>query len=167
MEKKLSTVFGFEWVQGGECGYLIYVQTGTVKRAGTHSTISLEAKTADGDGISVPNLEEWGGIMGPNYNFFETGRLDTFTGRGPCLHSPLCSLNLTSNGSGPYHAWYCEYVEVSTSAPGRPCQKQRFSVDQWLASDQEPYTLTALVEYCGADGNQRRRRFKSAWASVA
>ncbi|KAG6594871.1 PLAT domain-containing protein 1, partial [Cucurbita argyrosperma subsp. sororia] len=146
----LSTAAVPEPLDGGECGYLIYVQTGTVKKAGTHSTIGLEVKTASGEGIWVPNLEEWGGIMGPDYNFFETGRLDTFTGRGPCLTSPICSLNLTSNGSGPYHAWYCDYVEVTASAPAHPCHKQRFSVNQWLATDQEPYSLTAVVDYCGA-----------------
>ncbi|XP_022133078.1 PLAT domain-containing protein 3-like [Momordica charantia] len=144
---------------GGECAYVIYVQTGTVKKAGTHSTISLELKTGAGEGISIPNLEEWGGIMGPNYNFFETGRLDTFTGRGPCLTypDPICSLNLTSDASGPYHDWYCDYVEVTVSAPAHPCTKQRFSVDRWLARDREPFTLTAIVDYCpSANANANR-----------
>ncbi|GER26893.1 lipase/lipooxygenase [Striga asiatica] len=130
-----------------ECIYGVYVQTGSIRQAGTHSRISLSLFDASGAQVMVPNLEDWG-LMGPGYNYFETGYLDLFGGKGPCLKGPVCGLNLTSNGSGPYHAWYCEYVEVTTFGVQKQCSQQSFAVEQWLATDREPFTLTAITNNC-------------------
>ncbi|KAL7143994.1 hypothetical protein ABFS83_08G228600 [Erythranthe nasuta] len=136
-----------------ECIYNVYVQTGSIKRAGTHSTISLTLVGESGAHIVVPNLEDWG-IMGPGYNYFETGYLDMFAGKGPCLDGPVCGLNLTSDGSGPYHGWYCDYVEVSVVGAQKPCSQQHFTVEQWLATDTEPYKLTADRNVCSSIGSK-------------
>ncbi|CAA6664409.1 unnamed protein product [Spirodela intermedia] len=95
------------------------------------------------------NLEEWGGLMGPGYNYFERGNLDIFSGRGPCLAAPPCWMELYSDGSGPHHGWYCNYVEVTTTGPHVACAQQLFTVEQWLATDAAPYELTASRDYCG------------------
>ncbi|URD88712.1 Embryo-specific protein 3, (ATS3) [Musa troglodytarum] len=56
--------------------------------------------------------------MGPSHDYYERGALDAFSGRGPCgLAAPLCRLNLTSDGAGPHHGWFCDYVEVTPRGP--------------------------------------------------
>lgn len=86
--------------------------------------------------------------MGPGFNYFETGELNIFGGKGPCFEGPICRLNLTSDGSGPYHGWYCDYVEVTTFGLQKECSQQHFKVEQWLARDEEPYELTAFRDAC-------------------
>ncbi|KAF2284054.1 hypothetical protein GH714_018632 [Hevea brasiliensis] len=88
---------------------------------------------------------------GPDYNYFERGNLDIFSGRGPCLNAPVCALNLTSDGSGPHHGWYCNYVEVTTTGVHTPCSQQQFTVEQWLAIDTAPYELTTIRNHCPSD----------------
>lgn len=88
--------------------------------------------------------------MGPGHDYFERGNLDIFSGRGPCLGAPICAMNLTSDGSGPHHGWYCNYVEVTTTGPHVPCSQQLFTVEQWIARDAPPYELTAIRDTCGA-----------------
>ncbi|KAK4485942.1 hypothetical protein RD792_008598 [Penstemon davidsonii] len=138
-----------------ECIYAVYVQTGSIQRAGTHSVISLSLVDEYGAQIVIPNLEEEWGLMGSGYNYFETGNLDIFGGRGPCLTGPVCGLNLTSDGSGPYHGWYCDYVDVTTVGVGKQCSQQHFTVEQWLATDSPPYQLTAVRNTCSSGGNKR------------
>ncbi|XP_047975698.1 PLAT domain-containing protein 3-like isoform X2 [Salvia hispanica] len=130
-----------------ECLYDIYIQTGSVKKAGTHSTIGLTLSDALGAQLEIPNLEDWG-LMGPGFNYFETGELNIFGGKGPCLTGPICGLNLTSDGSGPYAGWYCEFVKVSAFGLQSPCSQQNFAVEQWLAKDEPPYELTAAMDVC-------------------
>ncbi|KAL3635979.1 hypothetical protein CASFOL_020526 [Castilleja foliolosa] len=130
-----------------ECMYGIYVQTGSIRQAGTHSVISLSLFDESGAQLVIPNLEDWG-LMGPGYNYFETGYLDIFGGKGPCITGPVCGLNLTSDGSGPYHAWYCDYVEVTTFGLEKQCSQKRFTVERWLATDRAPYKLTAVENTC-------------------
>ncbi|KAF2293064.1 hypothetical protein GH714_035928 [Hevea brasiliensis] len=134
-----------------DCVYTVYIRTGSIFKGGTDSIISVRFYDAYGEGVEIPNLESWGGLMGLNYNYFERGNLDIFSGRGPCLSTPVCALNLTSDGSGPHHGWYCNYVEVTITGVHTPCSQQQFTVEQWLARDAPPYELTAIRNYCPLD----------------
>ncbi|KAG5249151.1 PLAT domain-containing protein [Salix suchowensis] len=60
----------------------------------------------------------------------------------------ICSLNLTSDGQGSHHGWYCDYVEVTSTGPHKECGQTIFYVDQWLAADAPPFKLTALLDGC-------------------
>ncbi|XP_021751829.1 PLAT domain-containing protein 3-like [Chenopodium quinoa] len=131
-----------------ECVYTIYVRTGSVIKAGTDSKISLELWGQNGDGVRITDIESWGGLMGQNYDYFERGNLDVFSGRGPCLTAPVCGMRVISDGSGPHHGWYCNYVEVTTTGPHVKCAQQKFDVEQWLKSDSYPYELSATRNYC-------------------
>ena len=86
--------------------------------------------------------------MGPDYDYFERKNLDIFSGRGPCLTGPPCELNLTSDGTGSGHGWYCNYVEVTATGVHEPCAQQNFEIEQWLATDTSPYELTAIRNLC-------------------
>ncbi|KAJ0970615.1 hypothetical protein J5N97_018574 [Dioscorea zingiberensis] len=144
-----------------ECVYTVYVRTGSMIKGGTDSKIGISLQDASGKGIVVSDLESWGGLMGSEHDYFERGALDVFSGRGPCgLSPPLCKLNLTSDGAGAHHGWYCEYVEVTTTGPHVPCSQTLFYVRQWLATDAPPYQLYASVDGCaklpgGYDHNRR------------
>ncbi|TQD91728.1 hypothetical protein C1H46_022688 [Malus baccata] len=143
-----------------DCVYTAYVRTGSIIKAGTDSTVNLRLYDAYGYGIEITNLEAWGGLMGHGYNYFERGNLDIFSGRGPCLRSSICALNLTSDGSGPNHGWYVNYVEVTSTGAHVPCNQQLFTIEQWLATDTSPYELTAVRNYCNSDieGAEKRGR---------
>lgn len=130
------------------CVYTIYVRTGSIWKGGTDSVISLALADSSGAGVNITNLEEWGGLMGPGYDYYERGNLDIFSGRGPCLAAPPCWMELYSDGSGPHHGWYCNYVEVTTTGPHVACAQQLFTVEQWLATDVTPYELTTSRDYC-------------------
>ena len=131
-----------------DCVYTFYLRTGSIWKAGTDSIISARIYDKYGDYIGIKNLEAWGGLMGPDYNYFERSNLDIFSGRAPCLPSPICSLNLTSDGSGDHHGWYVNYVEVSTAGVHAQCSTQNFEIEQWLATDTSPYELTAVRNNC-------------------
>lgn len=131
--------------------YTIYVRTGSIIKGGTDSTISVTLYAENGDGVRINDIEAWGGLMGPGYNYYERGNLDIFSGRGPCLGGPLCGLNLTSDGSGSHHGWYCNYVEVTTTGPHIDCKQTLFTIEQWLATDTSPYELTAIRNGCPFD----------------
>ncbi|XP_020575839.1 PLAT domain-containing protein 3-like [Phalaenopsis equestris] len=133
------------------CVYTIYIRTGSIWKGGTDSKISLTLAASDGWGVEITDLEDWGGLMGEGYNYFERGNLDIFSGRAPCLSGPLCWLNLTSDGSGEHHGWYCNYVEVTTTGPHLGCFQRQFTIEQWLATDTSPYKLYATVDYCSSD----------------
>lgn len=141
-----------------QCVYTVYIRTGSIWKGGTDSVIGLAVAGSDGWGISIPDLVAWGGLMAPDYNYFERGNLDIFSGRGPCLSAPPCWLNLTSDGSGDHHGWYCNYVEVTSTGPHKPCSQQEFTVEQWLATDASPYKLYATRDYCPApeSGGEQR-----------
>ncbi|KAL0295016.1 UNVERIFIED_CONTAM: PLAT domain-containing protein 1 [Sesamum radiatum] len=138
-----------------DCVYTVYVRTGSIIKGGTDSNISLTVYDAEGYGIRINNLEAWGGLMGPGYNYFERGNLDIFSGRGPCLTGPVCAMNLTSDGTGSGHGWYCNYVEVTTTGVHQQCAQVQFTVEQWLATDTSPYELTAIRNYCKSDEKNR------------
>ncbi|XP_050204295.1 PLAT domain-containing protein 3-like [Mercurialis annua] len=147
-------------VSAQDCVYTVYIRTGSIFKAGTDSIMSVRLYDQFGYYIEIPNLETWGGLMGPDYNYFERGNLDIFSGRAPCLTAPVCALNLTSDGSGPHHGWYCNYVEVSVTGVHAPCSQQLFTIEQWLATDASPYELTALRNNC--DGEESVDKVKSA-----
>ncbi|XP_030535094.1 PLAT domain-containing protein 3-like [Rhodamnia argentea] len=132
----------------GDCVYTVYVRTGSIIKGGTDSIVSLRLYDVYGEWVGITDLEAWGGLMEPGHNYYERGNLDVFSGRGPCLSAPICALNLTSDGSGPHHGWYCNYVEVTTTGVHTPCSQQQFTVEQWLASDAPPYELSAIRNYC-------------------
>ncbi|PSR88090.1 PLAT domain-containing protein [Actinidia chinensis var. chinensis] len=135
-----------------DCVYTAYIRTGSILKAGTDSIISLTLYDSTGWGIRIPDLEAWGGLMGTGYNYFERGNLDLFSGRGPCLNAPICAMNLTSDGSGPHHGWYCNYVEITTTGAHKDCSQKLFTVEQWLATDTSPYELTAIRNDCKSAG---------------
>ncbi|KAE8709612.1 lipoxygenase-like proteiny domain-containing protein 1-like [Hibiscus syriacus] len=141
-----------------DCIYSMYIRTGTIIKGGTDSIISLTLYDAIGNYVNISNLEAWGGLMGAGYNYFERGNLDIFSGRGRCLTAPICAMNLTSDGSGPHHGWYCNYVEVTTTGVHTPCTQQLFTVEQWLALDIEPFDLTVIRNYCPAQTSADHHR---------
>lgn len=119
---------------------------------------SSKAGRTPGYGIRINNIEAWGGLMGPGYDYFERGNLDIFSGRGPCLTAPVCALNLTSDGSGSGHGWYCNYLEVTVTGVHEQCSQHYFEVEQWLATDASPHELTAIRNQCSSNQNEREIR---------
>ncbi|XP_070031102.1 PLAT domain-containing protein 3-like [Nicotiana tomentosiformis] len=137
-------------ISGAEpnCVYTAYIRTGPFMEDATDSKISLTLYDASGYGIRIKNLVAWGGLMGSGYNYFETDRSDMFSGHGPCLTGPICKMVLTSDGTGRHSAWYCNYVEVTSTGDHKQCSQQLFNVDQWLSTDRSPYQLTATRNNC-------------------
>ncbi|XP_078172349.1 PLAT domain-containing protein 3-like [Carex rostrata] len=133
------------------CVYTLYVRTGTIWKGGTDSKISVALAGSDGYGFRITDIEAWGGLMGSNHDYFERGNLDIFSGRGPCISSSPCWMNLTSDGTGSGHGWYCNYVEVTATGAHKGCSQQQFTVEQWLATDTSPYELTAVRDYCSSE----------------
>uniref|UniRef100_A0A0D9W5R0 PLAT domain-containing protein n=1 Tax=Leersia perrieri TaxID=77586 RepID=A0A0D9W5R0_9ORYZ len=131
-----------------ECVYTLYVETGLIWKAGTDAAIGVHLAAADGSGFTVTNLERWGGLMGAGHDYYERGNVDVFSGRAPCLPSPPCRMNLTSDGAGAHHGWYCKSVEVTATGPHAGCAKATFGVEQWLARDAPPYQLYAERSVC-------------------
>uniref|UniRef100_A0A7N1A7A5 PLAT domain-containing protein n=1 Tax=Kalanchoe fedtschenkoi TaxID=63787 RepID=A0A7N1A7A5_KALFE len=149
-----------------DCVYTIYVRTGSILKGGTDSIISATFSNVYNESVYIDDLELWGGLMEIGHNYFERGNLDIFSGRGPCLSSPICALNLTSDGSGPHHGWYVNYVEVTSTGVHTPCAQTHFTIEQWLATDTFPYELTAIRDYCPTDPAERRARSGSLASSA-
>ncbi|CAL0306582.1 unnamed protein product [Lupinus luteus] len=139
-----------------DCVYTIYIRTGSVLKGGTDSNIKLKLYDKYGYYIYINNLESWGGLMGKDYNYFERSNLDIFSGKEHCLEGPVCAINVTSDGFGSHHGWYCNYVEVTTTGPHLSCNKEEGEVEQWLATDTSPYELWALRNYCKYNLDQAR-----------
>ncbi|KAL3341752.1 hypothetical protein AABB24_025994, partial [Solanum stoloniferum] len=137
-------------ISGAEqnCVYSAYVRTGQFAGAGTDSKITLSLYDASGSGIRIKNLQAWGGLMGQGYDYFERDSLDVFSGRGPCLNGPICKMNLTSDGAGSSHGWYCSYVGVTSTAEHKRCSQQQFKVEQCLSADTFPDGLTVTRNNC-------------------
>uniref|UniRef100_J3LYH6 PLAT domain-containing protein n=1 Tax=Oryza brachyantha TaxID=4533 RepID=J3LYH6_ORYBR len=132
-----------------QCVYTLYVETGSIWKAGTDAAIGVELYTAAGNGILIRNLQAWGGLMGNGHDYFERSNVDIFSGRGPCLGAPVCRMKLTSNGAGEHHGWFCNSVEVTVAGPHARCTRAAFNVQQWLATDAPPYHLYAERSVCG------------------
>ncbi|KAK4383572.1 PLAT domain-containing protein 1 [Sesamum angolense] len=129
-----------------DCQYTVHVKTDPRRDAGTDSIISLslyDNANFSGGGVVVNNLESWG-VMGPGHDYFEGGNLDIFSGRAPCLAKPVCFMILKSDGSGNKPGWYVSFVDVFTAN-----RQQHFTVAQWLAVDEPPYSLTVYRNKCG------------------
>ncbi|KAL2332772.1 hypothetical protein Fmac_013985 [Flemingia macrophylla] len=153
----LLSLFSVGTVRSEEdCVYTIYVRTGSIINGGTDSIVGLKLYDAEGYYIYITDLEAWGGLMDPGHNYYERGNLDIFSGRGPCLNRPVCAVNLTSDGSGPHHGWYVNYVEVTTTGVHKACSQHQFTIEQWLATDTSPYQLWAVRNYCDYDLGQAR-----------
>ncbi|TVU14227.1 hypothetical protein EJB05_37682 [Eragrostis curvula] len=133
-----------------QCVYTVYVRTGSIWKGGTDSRIGATLVGSDGTGIRIADLERWGGQMEPGHDYFERGNLDIFSGRGPCMRQAPCRMNLTSDGAGAHHGWYCNYLEVTVTGPHMGCRQTLFTVEQWLATDAPPYRLYAVVDNCRA-----------------
>ncbi|CAN6275892.1 unnamed protein product [Urochloa humidicola] len=146
-----------------KCVYTVYVRTGSIWKGGTDSKIGVTLLTSDGSGIRIADLERWGGLMGAGHDYYERGNLDIFSGRGPCMRAAPCAMNLTSDGTGPHHGWYCNYLEVTATGPHLGCAQQLFTVEQWLATDAPPYRLYSTVDKCG---KKKRREEQDAAAGV-
>ncbi|KAH6835667.1 hypothetical protein C2S53_016855 [Perilla frutescens var. hirtella] len=131
-----------------KCVYTLYVETGSVIKAGTDSQISITLSDSKKSSVWIPNLKKWG-LMGPKHDYFERGNLDVFTGLGPCIGAPICRLNVTSDGSGAHHGWLCDSVEVTSTGHSKGCSQSIFYVNQWLATDAPPYQLSAVFDGCG------------------
>ncbi|EPS64454.1 hypothetical protein M569_10327, partial [Genlisea aurea] len=131
-----------------DCVYTVYVKTGSIIKGGTDANISAIFYESSGTGIWIKNLVLWGGIRGTDYDYFERGNVDIFTGAAPCLRGPICALNLTSDGTGPHPGWNCKSVEVTATGWRKECAQQTFQIDQWLADDAPPYSLSAFRNYC-------------------
>ncbi|CAM6087364.1 unnamed protein product [Calypogeia fissa] len=132
-----------------DCTYVVYVRTGTIWKAGTDSVISVNFTDVDGNSLFINSLTEWGGyLQEEDRDYFEGGNLDIFAGLGDCLVTALCGMNLISDGSGDYHGWYVNYVEVTmTGAHITPLQHE-FEVERWLATDTYPWSLTFESDVC-------------------
>ncbi|CAL0329439.1 unnamed protein product [Lupinus luteus] len=130
-----------------ECVYSMYVKTGSIIDGGTDSKISITLADSTGRSVWIPNMIQWG-LMGSTHDYFERGNLDAFTGRGPCIASPICRLNLTSDGLGNQPGWYCDSVEVTSTGPHKGCSQTTFYFDRWLALDVPPYRLNAIIDNC-------------------
>ncbi|XP_010531391.1 PREDICTED: PLAT domain-containing protein 1 [Tarenaya hassleriana] len=144
----IAVTFAVAFADDPDCVYTFYIRTGSIFKAGTDSIISARIYDKYGDYIGIRDLQAWGGLMGADYNYYERSNLDIFSGRAPCLPSPVCALNLTSDGSGDHHGWYVNYVEVSTAGVHAQCSQQSFEIEQWLAVDVSPYELTAVRNNC-------------------
>lgn len=157
-------LFNLRLSQDNDCVYTLYVKTGSIIKAGTDSEISVNLGDQAGRSVWIPNLRSWG-IMEPTYDYYERGNLDIFSGRGPCIGAPLCRLNLTSDGSGSHHGWYCDYVEVTSTGPHKECSQTIFYVDQWLATDVAPFELTAVLDGCSMwDNGTAKQRMNGRFA---
>ena len=105
--------------------------------------------------LEIKNLETWG-AMAPGHDYFERGNLDVFTCTAQCFSSPLCFLRLTSDGSKAKAGWFCEYVHVTVSGQN-VAYTQNFSVQQWLALDEPPYSLVVLRDNCPSLSNDYQK----------
>lgn len=140
-------------MQNEECVYILYVKTGSRTKAGTDSKISITLGDSVGRSVRIMNLKSWG-LMNPKYDYFKRDNLDIFSVRGPCIGTPVCQLNLTSDGSGSQRGWYCDFIEVTFTGSYKHCSQTLFTVDRWLATDVPPYTLTAELNGCSKGGDE-------------
>ncbi|KAL6845739.1 hypothetical protein ACP4OV_024314 [Aristida adscensionis] len=138
---------------GYECVYTIYVETGSIWKAGTDAVIGVALAAAAGHGFRITDLVRWGGLMDAGHDYYERDNVDVFSGLGPCLPSPPCWMNLTSDGSGEHHGWYCKSVEVVATRRHDGCARAEFGVEQWLATDAPPYQLYAERSLCRKGDN--------------
>eukprot|EP00252_Welwitschia_mirabilis_P025056 TRINITY_DN7688_c0_g1_i1.p1 TRINITY_DN7688_c0_g1~~TRINITY_DN7688_c0_g1_i1.p1 ORF type:complete len:193 (+),score=0.99 TRINITY_DN7688_c0_g1_i1:48-626(+) len=145
-----------------DCVYTVYVRTSTIWKGGTDSIVNLTLFDSSGESFPIGDLEQWGGLMGSDWNYFERGNLDIFSGRGACLDSPPCKIVLGMDGSGDHPGWYCNYVEVTSTGLHSGCAQQKFTVEQWLGPDVISPQLSVTVDLCSTTANPLSNRIDSA-----
>ncbi|BBN11991.1 hypothetical protein MPTK1_5g16600 [Marchantia polymorpha subsp. ruderalis] len=133
------------------CVYTVFVKTGWLPKAGTDANIGAAFYDASGNSMTISNFTDWGHSLSSNNDYFERNKVDVFSGPGECLDAPICGMNLTSDGSGAHHGWFSDSVQISAARYGQECSNHYFNVDQWLATDVYPYSLTANRDDCVAD----------------
>lgn len=128
------------------CAYTILVKTGDRAKAGTDSKIKLTVGNFYGKSYHIPDLEKWG-IMGKDYDYYERGNLDLFSGRETCIKHPVCRLKLESDAKGESPGWFVEFVEVATVQPEKSCRQVRFPINKWLGVEGNK-ELNVVLEEC-------------------
>ncbi|KAH7433341.1 hypothetical protein KP509_07G064500 [Ceratopteris richardii] len=132
-----------------DCVYTFFIKTGTRISAGTNAVINVTLLDSSGDSVTISDIESWGGLMGDDYNYFERGNIDIFSGTATCTSTgTICALNLTSDGSGSHPGWYVNYVDATITGAGLGCTNVDFDISQWVADDAYPYELYAFRDYC-------------------
>eukprot|EP00250_Pteridium_aquilinum_P001301 c11513_g1_i1 orf=221-751(-) len=148
------------------CVYTFFIRTGTRISGGTNAVISATLFDEDGDSVQINDIVTWGGLMGTDYDYFERGNLDIFSGLGTCTSSgTICALNLTSDGSGTHPGWYVNYAEATITGAHLGCTNQDFEIEQWIADDASPYQLYAYRDYCSSSKSSAHRSHRKG-ASV-
>ncbi|KAK9733741.1 hypothetical protein RND81_04G089000 [Saponaria officinalis] len=131
-----------------DCVYVIQLKTGDVPDAGTDATVTLRVYDEHGNGIADPDL--WSdGLMGKDHDYFERNNLDMFGFKFGCLGSKVCNIELSHNNGGSKPGWYVSYVQVTTVWPNG-CTQTMFPIDQWLALDEYPYSLSVIKNLCSS-----------------
>ncbi|KAK9669619.1 hypothetical protein RND81_13G144100 [Saponaria officinalis] len=89
------------------------------------------------------------GIMDQYYDYFERNDLDSFSFQSGCLASKICKIELSHNNGGPQPGWYVSYLWVTTNWPNN-CTRTMFEINQWLALDEYPHSLSVIKDLCGS-----------------
>ncbi|MCO5600489.1 hypothetical protein L7F22_054602 [Adiantum nelumboides] len=145
------------------CVYTFFIRTGSRISGGTDAVISATLIDSDGDSVQLDDIETWGGLMGSDYDYFERGNLDIFSGLGTCTSTgTICALNLTSDGSGSHPGWYVNYADVTITGAHLGCTNVEFEIEQWIADDASPYQLYAYRDYCSSSSGTVRAHRKHA-----
>ncbi|KAI5073195.1 hypothetical protein GOP47_0011208 [Adiantum capillus-veneris] len=143
------------------CVYTFFIKTGTRISGGTNSVISATLFDSTGDSVQISDIETWGGLMGTDYDYFERGNVDIFSGLGTCTSAgTICALNLTSDGSGSHPGWYVNYAEVTITGANLGCTNVDFEIEQWIADDAYPYELYAYRDSCSSSSSAVRSHGK-------
>lgn len=125
------------------------MSTGSEPYSGTESKISLTLYDRTEKKFEIESLASIG-LMGPSHKYFQDGALDIFSGKGECLTGPICGMNLTSDGSGPGHKWFCNYIDVTMAAPHGACTQKSYRVELWFQKDPNPELLQVIASSCSS-----------------
>ncbi|XP_074287649.1 PLAT domain-containing protein 3-like [Silene latifolia] len=164
-----------EGLEADTCQHYILVKTGNVKSAGTDARVTVKLYDAQGQMIESTNLQEKGtdkgklrlhyrpieGRLGVQevyysdpYNYFERNQLDSFTIESNCHTSKLCKLELSHDNTGTKPGWYVDYLRVQTNYPNDiprlAFEDTKFEINQWLAKDEKPNSLSVQKNLCGS-----------------
>jgi hypothetical protein len=75
-----AIAYGDSTKSEGNCVYTVYIRMGNIWKVGTNSNISLALLNLLGGEVFIDNLEVWGRVMGPSYDYFKRGNLEIFSG---------------------------------------------------------------------------------------
>ncbi|KAL9243058.1 hypothetical protein vseg_016994 [Gypsophila vaccaria] len=130
-----------------DCVQVIHLKTGDVSDAGTNAGVSLKLYDAQGNYVVESNIWERG-IMDSGHDYFERNNLDLFAFKTECLSSKVCKIELRHDNSGSKSGWYVSYLQVTTGILNAQCTQTKFQIDQWLATDEPPYSLSLSRDLC-------------------